>query len=67
MYFVCVRHFYFTKEGQCLNIYNIPADLFIQAQTYKPWIGNCLLKLQSYSECSRNALLPPRSYRLSAS
>ena len=27
------------------------------SQTYKPWIGNCLLKLQSYSERSRNARL----------
>jgi len=24
--------------------------LLLKARTYKPWIGNCLLKLQSYSE-----------------
>jgi len=39
---------------------------FEKAQTYKPWIGNCLLKLQRYSERLRNARLPPRSYQLSA-
>jgi len=34
------------------------------ARTYKPWIGNCLRRLQSYSERSRNARLPPGSYHL---
>ena len=41
--------------------------LLLKARTYKPWIGNCLLKLQSYSERSRNVRLPPRSYHLSES
>ena len=38
-----------------------------RARTYKPWMGNCLRRLQSYSERSRNARLPPGSYHLSTS
>ena len=35
------------------------------SRTYKPWIGNCLLTLQSYSERSQNTRLPLRSDHLS--
>ena len=38
-----------------------------RSRTFKPWIGNCLLKLYSYSEWLRKARLPPRSYHLSSS
>ena len=34
------------------------------ARTYKPWIGNSLLKLKSCSERSQNAGFQPRSHHL---
>ena len=51
----------------CYGFQHILATWCIHSRTYKPWIGNCLLNLQSYSERLRNARLPPRSYHLSAS
>ena len=41
--------------------------IYITTQTYKPWIGNRLLKIQSYSERCETRKLPPRSYHSSAS
>ena len=47
------------EERFCLTFFQL--IFYITSRTYK-WIGNCLLKLQNFSEHSRNARLPPRSY-----
>jgi len=75
---IAISHMYFVSESYlcadgacCTNtpLTNITVILkwgcqLLIPRTYKPWIGNSLLKLLSYSERSQNAGFHPRSHHL---
>jgi len=48
-------------EYKCLFVAFLELE---EPRTYKPWIGNSLLKLYSYSERSQNGGFHPRSHHL---
>ena len=69
----CIFHLFCLQVLQVFAITfeisgGVSSQLFWgETLTYKPWIGNCLLKLESYSKRSHIARLPLRSYQLSRS